>query len=1773
MNSSNNKPDGDSNTNRSSPQDSTDGLSRRQRRLMAKNGVSEIAGASGSSGPRFIGVNKDEMKGIVISKENKKDTSQQYEAFTKALYVLAGKCNPDVRAALEYGRPLERGALYSPKPDRSEYTTFVNEKEIIDEDLKDMVMDVWKEENKEVGKRFRAYTEDSKKIYSVITGQLCDGTMKELQAKEDWKTINLHNDAISLMKELKEICYKDSASKTNPARDLINKAIKFLTARQDNRDVGQFAEEVQIKYDVFKASGGSLLSEKLIKYTLDKTDLDTEMSYEDYSRLSIDSKERATVIEAAEEILIANVMMRGSNDRTNRGVDGILQDDYSRGMDTFPTTSAKALDLLNQYAIKKTNKPGGTGPNSRGRTGANGNTGGYNRNNEKKDFKSENATAFVTKKSSNQIPTEHEAHQFLMKSIADETKDNDQDGICFAHFAETVPGTVNINNGVNNYFNSSSITCLSKEEPFRYSKDVRYVFTQSNHHINPYWILLDSQANLNMISNGKLLHNIRKHPDGDTVNVQCNAGRIKVDMIGDLRGFGWVWYYPQGIANILSMSLVSNDYRITMDTDVCNSLFVHKPDGTTREFHRSDCNLYICNLLPNKTAMPTIKTVEKQKQFYSNLDIRRADKARKLQETLGFPSTKSFLHMIDNNLIMNCPVTRRDVLVANDIYGTDPNIIKGKSVRQQPKHAREDIISAVSPKILQTYGDVCISVDITSVNGVRFFRSISRHIHFRTCKAIPDSKKKTLLNCITTIAAVYAKRGFRVTQIHGDNEFECLREDLAGLPQPIDFFAVGRGDHEPYIERDNRTFKERFRCIFASLPFKRITVRMTIELGHAITFWLNCWCNSSGISTTVSPRELITGIRLDANKHMQFQFGEYVLGLHNETDNTTEPRAIDAIFLRPTGNPNGGMYVLDLQSGRRVHRTRARSAHMTNVIIQRVEAMALAQGCPAGLLFGNAEGETTILDIDSDDDGSAGDESDDDYDEDDGEDEVDPPLDNDDLTEGDVEVISGMHRTTNNPGVGEPQPVMEDTRQQCPEANEPEVSEDNEEIPNTADEEIVEGSLRLEGEEEPETTAEEEESTVIADTHIADNEDTDNRASDENATEERQEEASPPQRLPSALRKIADHNNKGQMETTVAMTEGRSLRPRKERRVLFSDGYGPAVRHIEKDHQMIVLVSRAIEEYNKLEASLATPQYTLNKGLKIFGEAGSAAVYKELLQFHNRRVITPKRIKELTEQQIKRALPYLMFLKAKKSGVIKARGCADGRSQRDYISKEEASSPTVSLHALMLSCVIDAIEGRYVATADVPGAFLQTEMPADEEDVHIRIEGAMAELLVKIDPELYNPCMVTTKRGRKIIYAKAEKAIYGTLKAALLFWEKLSGKLEEWGFDRNPYDMCTMNKIIKGKQCTIMWHVDDLKISHAEKQVVEDVLKDLNEEFGKESPLTMNLDPIHDYVGMTIDYSEEGKVKFSMFDYLEDILHGLPDDLKSNRTFTTPAADHLFTIDESKPSLPEDRADRFHRIVAKLLFVAKRARPDIQTAVAFLCTRVKGPDEDDERKLIRVLGYLKETLHIPLVLGADGSNNVYWYVDASFAVHKDMKSHTGGVMTLGQGAVISMSTKQKLNTKSSTEAELVGVDDALPFNIWSHYFLKWQGYHSMGINPNTSEKQGVLGERNILYQDNTSSIKLENNGKASSTKRTRHINIRYFTITDRVKKGEVNIEYCPTGDMIADFFTKPLQGSLFRKFRNLIMGVGEADVIAYKGAYYEAKAKRAQCDASGNSNG
>ena len=163
-----------------------------------------------------------------------------------------------------------------------------------------------------------------------------------------------------------------------------------------------------------------------------------------------------------------------------------------------------------------------------------------------------------------------------------------------------------------------------------------------------------------------------------------------------------------------------------------------------------------------------------------------------------------------------------------------------------------------------------------------------------------------------------------------------------------------------------------------------------------------------------------------------------------------------------------------------------------------------------------------------------------------------------------------------------------------------------------------------------------------------------------------------------------------------------------------------------------------------------------------------------------------------------------------------------------------------------------------------------------------------------------------------------------------------------------------------------------------------------------------------------------------------------------------------------------------------------------------------------------------------MLRSANGSGILKWWIDASFAVHPNMRGHTGGGLSMGRGFPIVTSTKQKLNTRSSTETEIVGVDDCMPSVLWTRYFMDAQGY---GIR------------ENIVFQDNKSAILMEKNGKASSSKRTKHINIRYYFVTDRIQKKDLTVEWCPTGDMIGDYMTKPNQGALFTKFRDQIMGV------------------------------
>jgi hypothetical protein len=414
-----------------------------------------------------------------------------------------------------------------------------------------------------------------------------------------------------------------------------------------------------------------------------------------------------------------------------------------------------------------------------------------------------------------------------------------------------------------------------------------------------------------------------------------------------------------------------------------------------------------------------------------------------------------------------------------------------------------------------------------------------------------------------------------------------------------------------------------------------------------------------------------------------------------------------------------------------------------------------------------------------------------------------------------------------------------------------------------------------------------------------------------------------------------------------------------------------------------------------------------------------------------------------------------------------------------------------------------------------------------DDYVLIKFTGQSVEILLKMEPAYER--FVTMERGIKTLYGKLNKALYGCVKSALLWYRLFHETLKQMGFIINPYDPCVANCKIEGAQCTIAWYVDDMKISHVNPEVVTRIIDTLEEKFGK---MSVTRGREHNFLGMNIVYTDEKTAKITMKQYLREALEESKMNIKYEAA--TPARKNLFDVNDDSPRLTGEEADIFHSITAKLLYVATRGRMDILLAVGFLATRVTKSTMEDYDKLKRVLEYVKGTMDLEYTLGSDGLNTMRTWIDASFAVHPDMKSHTGGLISYGRGGVGCKSTKQKMTLTSSTHAEMAGVSDYLPNTVWATKFMTEQGY---------------APQESFLEQDNESAIKLEVNGRTSAGTKSRHLDIRFFWIKETLEILGIKTRHCHTSKMLADFFTKPLQGTVFILLRDAILGIIDINSI------------------------
>eukprot|EP00536_Pseudo-nitzschia_multiseries_P002311 jgi/Psemu1/5275/gm1.5275_g len=1244
------------------------------------------------------------------------------------------------------------------------------------------------------------------------------------------QTRNDKSNVLQLLTHLKDICYSDCEASISPTFDVLLKTKKFIdTTYQDNtKDATSYVKEAQMRFKAMKAAGISIESKAITKYCL-KTSF-PDITYEDYSGMNEEA--RKPVKTAVEELLVSVQIIERSNQKSHRNIQGKLRDQYCLKKDAYLTKPADTLGLLVHFRPSKTPEKPGTNSSS----GSPSNKGKCDSKGTSK--KATEGSAFVT------IGEVQEAHQLLINGIADgETFGSE---LCFVQISnmeyingkkegsdctysdEDSASTTQTASGVENSGVDRRRVTKSRSEETQVSHSTEYLLAQHNGHLDPHLLLLDSQATCNVISNKALLSNIREHPKERKA----------------LPGFGTAWYLKGGIANILSLGLVSDQYQVTLDTSVSQLFYAHKADGTTHQFTRAGNNLYIsCDICESIEAVFTITTEDGTKDCYSNVDIKRVEKAKRLHEIMGFPSTKELLHMVDNNLIQKCTVTRRDISMAYDIYGVNTNIVKGKTVRHQPQHVHEDI-TPVFPSILMHYKNVSLVIDVYLINGIKFFCMISWHIRYQQTSqhAINNVRKSTLtMRYLTSMFGLYTKQNFVVTQVFGDNKFAWLENNLLWLQPPVALdYDAARNEHEPHIERDNQTSKDRCQRTFAAAPYIKMPHCMIMKMFLTLI-----------LAETFHPDQ----------RH---------LDEHEDHDNSMNPRAVNAIYLWPSNNKQGDFFVFDLKTARHMHRCSATLARITNTIIQRVRNIADKQSAPDGLTFGDRHGNTAILDLDTESVGT-----------------------------DDGATDASFH------------PIM---------------------AADDTDDTVLTGvSLKSYS------------NGIIAD-------------------------ISDPPHLDMAPNEAIEHPD----------ITGNN-----------NNAYTPV--DVEQPPTVVAIPHEL----------LAPPNDITHDGDIVPTNAG---------------VVAPG---DLTSKDM------------------------------DTTSTTTADDDVHAMH--MVHSTANPHEAGD-PLSDTTHHYLVQELFGQQE----QSEGHVCE---GKESHLWNPLR------------------------AILFWKKL---------------------------ITIVWYVDDLKISYKNKEAVDGILARLNEEVGKLNPISVT----------------RGKVKFSMFDYIAEVLDSLPDSLKDNSTAPTPAAAHLFDVSDDTITLGIQKQDQFHSCVAKLLFIASKT-----------CS----PKHINANCVTMYQAYLHKTIALQLVLGWDG--NGVGMVPENLT---GMWTHPLWWYTLICKATPELCRlwgKERCCLCQQNNRSIQRVQQKPKWWGWLAISRLTCGVDTIYIGKGITPKNPVLGEKSILYQDNTSSIKLETNGRSSSTKQTCHINIRYFMVTDRVKSGEIAIEYCPIGHMLAD------------KFRNNILGINEEDVIAYKTAY------------------
>jgi hypothetical protein len=608
----------------------------------------------------------------------------------------------------------------------------------------------------------------------------------------------------------------------------------------------------------------------------------------------------------------------------------------------------------------------------------------------------------------------------------------------------------------------------------------------------------------------------------------------------------------------------------------------------------------------NTRKIQMVNTLEENKKFFTPRQFERAKSAQDLFHSLGCPSIMNLKGAIRMNLIRDNPVTTNDVDLAEQIFGPYVGTVKGKTTRQKPLPIVDQHIQ-IPEELISVHADITLAIDGLTINSLKFLSTISRNMYYCTVHYMPTTEAKNYQTTLKEVCGVYCQGGFQVTDILCDNKFHASMDPIAASQNPpITMHYTAAQEHVPEAERNNRVIKEQFRAVYHRLPYTHLPRILVKYLAYESArkpnniYKPNIFPARRGVSKYFSPRMIIHQENIAYNTHCKTSCGTYVLA-HNEPDptNTNGPCALDCLYLRP--NASGRHKCLHLQTNRVITRRRVTPLLVTPAIVKLVHTIAENYGMPQGLKISNRYGtvlfdSSWIAGVDYNNEqfedkdyndkeyepyNHDNNNDDDNNDDDDKEEEYQDQMDPN-------EVADILQDWTQNAGVDAPPPGVD-----VPNKEPPDYQNKEEEI--------------VFGEQEDEPQAEEESIATPA-----------------------EEDPTSYETRSSCISRPKTRMNLYQAEQHLSHQKA----------------------HVEEYSQETAQVIATVmchwnnvcKHYNDTKLAMFIQTYSLNKGMKQFGQKGMDAAIKEMKQLHDRTVFEGIKVSHMTPLERKRAMESPLFL-------------------------------------------------------------------------------------------------------------------------------------------------------------------------------------------------------------------------------------------------------------------------------------------------------------------------------------------------------------------------------------------------------------------------------------------------------------------------------------------------------------------------------------------------